>query len=151
MEKKLEKAQQHSEQQRNVIMQLKAHKCDMDLIKVVIITYSCISSQFLHNKSINYSQWAAFLQTECIAQQETIAKLSANVEQLTRSKATISSELAETTKKLEKMKSLKKDTKDKFEADVTNLQSQCDQLTERERKVNIMMFVFELFIVTFSI
>ena len=34
MEKKLEKAQQHSEQQRNVIMQLKAQKCDMDLIKV---------------------------------------------------------------------------------------------------------------------
>lgn len=34
MEKKLEKAQQHSEQQRNAIMQLKAQKCDMDTIKV---------------------------------------------------------------------------------------------------------------------
>ena len=35
MEKKLEKAQQHSEQQRNVIMQLKTQKCDVDLIKVL--------------------------------------------------------------------------------------------------------------------
>ena len=39
MEKKLEKAQQHSEQQRNVIMQLKAQKCDVDLIKVHITSF----------------------------------------------------------------------------------------------------------------
>ena len=76
-------------------------------------------------------------QTECLAQQETIAKLSANVEQLTRNKATISSELSATVKQLEKMKSLEKETKDKLEANVRNLQSQCDLLMEKERKVMI--------------
>lgn len=35
MERKLEKIQQHSEQQRSVIVQLKAQKCDMDSIKVL--------------------------------------------------------------------------------------------------------------------
>lgn len=70
-----------------------------------------------------------------MAQQETIAKLSANVEQLTRSKATISAELSATVKQLEKMKSLDKDTKGKLEADIKNLQSQYDLLTEKERKV----------------
>ena len=75
------------------------------------------------------------VQTECLAQQETIVKLSSNVEQLTKSKATISSELATTVKKLEKMKSLEKNATDKLEADIKNLQNQCDQLTERERKV----------------
>lgn len=76
-----------------------------------------------------------------MAQQETIAKLSSNVELLTRSKATISSELSATVKQLEKMKSLEKDTKGKLEADVKNLQSQCDLLTERERKVECHMVV----------
>ena len=74
-------------------------------------------------------------QTECLAQQETIAKLSANVEHLTRSKATISAELSATVKQLEKMKSLDKDTKGKLEADIKILQSQYDSLTEKERKV----------------
>lgn len=72
---------------------------------------------------------------ECLAQQETIAKLSANVEQLTRSKATVSSELSTTVKQLEKMKSLEKDTKEKHEANIKTLQSQCDLLAEKERKV----------------
>ena len=70
-----------------------------------------------------------------MAQQETIAKLSANVEQLTRSKANISAELSATVKQLEKMKYLDKDTKGKLEADIKNLQSQYDLLTEKERKV----------------
>ena len=76
-----------------------------------------------------------FTQTECLAQQETIAKLSETVEQLTRSKATISSELSATVKQLEKMKSLENNTKGKLEATIKDLQSQCDLLTERERKV----------------
>lgn len=80
-----------------------------------------------------------FVQTECLAQQETIAKLSANVEQLTRSKATMSSELSATVKQLEKMKSLEKDTKGKLEATVKDLQSQYDLLTERERKVDTVI------------
>ena len=74
-------------------------------------------------------------QTECLAQQETIAKLSANVEQLTRSKATISSELSATVKQLEKIKSLEKDSKGKLEANIKDLQTQYDLLTEQERKV----------------
>ena len=76
-------------------------------------------------------------QTECLAQQETIVKLSANVEQLTRSKATISAELSATVKQLEKMKSLDKDTKGKLEADIKILQTQYDSLTEKERKVTL--------------
>ena len=85
------------------------------------------------NDSFQYG--IVFSQTECLAQQETIAKLSTNVEQLTKSKATISSELTATVKKLEKMKSLEKNTIDKLEADIKSLQSQCDLLAERERKV----------------
>ena len=52
----------------------------------------------------------------------------------------MSSELANTVKKLEKMKSLEKDAKDKLEVDIKNLQSQYDLLTERERKVAIEYF-----------
>jgi len=54
---------------------------------------------------------------------------------LTKSKATISSELAATAKKLEKLKSLENNATIKFEADIKSLQSQYDLLAERERKV----------------
>lgn len=70
-----------------------------------------------------------------MAQQEIIERLSTNVEQLTRNKASMSSELTSTVKKLEKAKSKEKDATEKIEADMKSLQQQCDLLAEREKKV----------------
>jgi len=70
-----------------------------------------------------------------MAQQEIIERLSTNVEQLTRNKASMSSELSSTVKKLEKAKSKEKDATEKIEADMKSLQQQCDLLAGREKKV----------------
>jgi len=70
-----------------------------------------------------------------MAQQEIIGRLSVNVEQLTRNKASMSSELSSTVKKLEKAKSKEKDATEKLEADIKSLQQQCELLAENEKKV----------------
>ncbi|XP_065919091.1 coiled-coil domain-containing protein 170-like [Dysidea avara] len=107
LEKQLQKTQQHNEQQKNIIAQLKAQKYDVDQVKA-----------------------------ECMAQQEIIERLSTNVEQLTRNKSSISSELTSTVKKLEKAKSKEKDATEKLEADMKSLQQQYDLLAEREKKLS---------------